>query len=111
MAIYETANKLANEIKNSKEYIQFKKYMREIKADPESEKLLAEYKMSQAKIQNFILNNPKDQKKILTKLESLQKKVVNNKKINRYLNSEQQFTAMMANINQILAKAVEPDYK
>ena len=30
MAIYETANKLANEIKNSKEYIQFKKYMREI---------------------------------------------------------------------------------
>ena len=38
-------------------------------------------------------------------------KVINNKKINRYLNSEQQFTAMMANINQILAKAVEPDYK
>jgi cell fate (sporulation/competence/biofilm development) regulator YlbF (YheA/YmcA/DUF963 family) len=111
MAIYETANKLANEIKNSKEYIQFKKYMREIKNDPESEKLLTEYKMSQAKIQNFILNNPKDQKKILNKLESLQKKVVNNKKINRYLNSEQQFTAMMANINQILAKAVEHDYK
>ena len=30
MAIYETATKLANEIKNSKEYIQFKKYMKEI---------------------------------------------------------------------------------
>ena len=31
MAIYETATKLANEIKNSKEYIQFKKYMKEVK--------------------------------------------------------------------------------
>ena len=81
MAIYETANKLANEIKNSKEYIQFKKYMREIKDDPESEKLLTEYKMSQAKIQNFIINNPKDKKRTLAKLESFQKKVFNNKKL------------------------------
>ena len=111
MAIYESANKLANEIKNSKEYIQFKKHMKEVKSDPESEKLLTEYKISQAKIQNIILNNPKNKKKSLAKLESLQKKALNNKKINRYLNSEQQFTAMMVNINQILAQAVENDYK
>lgn len=111
MAIYETANKLANEIKNSKEYIQFKKYMREIKSDPESEKLLIEYKLNQAKIQNFIMNNSKDKKKSLSKFESLQRKVLNNKKINKYLNSEQQFTHMMNNINQILAQAVESDYK
>ena len=45
MAIYETATKLANEIKSSKEYTQFKKYMQEVKKDPESEKLLTEYKM------------------------------------------------------------------
>lgn len=31
MAIYETATKLANEIKCSKEYIQFKKYMQDVK--------------------------------------------------------------------------------
>ena len=31
MAIYETATKLANEIKSSKEYTQFKKYMQEVK--------------------------------------------------------------------------------
>ncbi len=111
MAIYETATKLANEIKNSKEYIQFKKYMKEIKSDPDSEKLLAEYKLSQAKVQNFIISNPKDKKKSLSKFESLQRKVLNNKKINKYLNSEQQFTNMMNNINQILAQAVENDYK
>lgn len=111
MAIYETATKLANEIKNSKEYIQFKKYMKEIKNDPDSEKLLIEYKLSQAKVQNFIINNSKEKKKSLSKFESLQRKVLNNKKINKYLNSEQQFTNMMNNINQILAQAVENDYK
>ena len=80
MAIYETATKLANEIKSSKEYTQFKKYMQEVKKDPECEKLL-------------------------------KKKVSNNKKLSRYLNSEQQFTSMMAHINQILSQAVENDYK
>lgn len=73
--------------------------------------MLIEYKLNQAKVQNFIINNSKDDKKSLSKFESLQRKVLNNKKINRYLNSEQQFTHMMNNINQILAQAVENDYK
>ena len=111
MAIYETATKLANEIKSSKEYTQFKKYMQEVKKDPESEKLLTEYKMTQVKVQNFTVNDQKDQKRNLAKFESLKKKVFNNKKLSRYWNSEQQFTSMMAHINQILSQAVENDYK
>ena len=111
MAIYETATKLANEIKSSKEYIQFKKCMKEIKKDSECEKLLTDYKMSKVKVQNFIKNNQKEYKKDIAKFESLQKKVLNNKKLYRYLHSEQQFTYMMANINQILSQAVENDYK
>ena len=89
----------------------FKKYMQEVKKDPESEKLLTEYKMTQVKVQNFTVNDQKDQKRNLAKFESLKKKVFNNKKLSRYLNSEQQFTSMMAHINQILSQAVENDYK
>ena len=42
MAIYETATKLANEIKSSKEYTQLKKYLQEVKKAPAREKLLTE---------------------------------------------------------------------
>lgn len=111
MAIYETATKLANEIKCSKEYIQFKKYMQDVKKDPECEKLLTEYKMSQVKAQNFVTKDQKEYKRNISKFELLKKKVINNKKLSRYLNSEQEFTSMMAHINQILSKAVESDYK
>ena len=69
MAIYETATKLANEIKSSKEYTQFKKYMQEVKKDPECEKLLTEYKLNQVKIQNFMVNDPKEQKRNSVKFE------------------------------------------
>ena len=58
-----------------------------------------------------MVNNQKEQKRNLAKFESLKKRVFNNKKLSRYLNSEQQFTTMMANINQILSQAVENDYK
>ena len=111
MAIYETAAKLANEIKASKEYIKFKKCMKEIKKDSESERLLTDYKMSKVKIQNFISNTSKEHKKNLAQFEFLEKKVFSNKKLYRYIQSEQEFTYMMANINQILSQAVENDYK
>ena len=49
--------------------------MQEVKKDPESEKLLTEYKMTQVKVQNFTVNDQKDQKRNLAKFESLKKKV------------------------------------
>ena len=58
-----------------------------------------------------MVNDQKEQKRNSVKFESLKKKVFNNKKLSRYLNSEQQFTSMMAHINQILSQAVENDYK
>jgi cell fate (sporulation/competence/biofilm development) regulator YlbF (YheA/YmcA/DUF963 family) len=85
--------------------------MQEIKKDPESERLLTEYKMTKVRIQNFMNNNAKEHKRNIARFELLQKKVMSNKKIYKYLSSEQDFTSMMANINQILSQAVENDYK
>ncbi|MGL5347483.1 MAG: YlbF family regulator [Peptostreptococcaceae bacterium] len=111
MGVYDTANRLANEIKNSKEYKDFKRYMKAIKDDKESEELLREYRTIQLQIQQSAMQNQRVDKKSMMKVESIQKKVSSNKKIYNYLISEQKFTSMMENINKILAKAVEQDYK
>jgi len=50
-------------------------------------------------------------RKTISKIEATQNRVANNKKLCHYLNSEQNFTLMMNNINKILAQAVEKDYK
>jgi len=111
VGVYDTAGKLANDIRNSKEYKEFKKYMIEVKNDKETENLLIEYRSLQLELQKNAINNKKVDKKSKLKIESIQKKVANNKIIYNYLISEQKFTSMMDNINKILANAVEKDYK
>ena len=111
MGVYDTAGKLANDIKNSKEYKEFRKYMIEVKNDNETENLLREYRLLQLELQKNAINNKKLDKKGKIKIESIQKRVSKNKTIYNYLISEQKFTSMMDNINKILANVVENDYK
>lgn len=111
MGVYDTTTKLANDIRNSKEYKEFRKYMVEVKSDKETENLLKEYRLLQVELQKNAMNNKKMDKKSMVRLESVQKKVSNNKTIYNYLVSEQKFTTMMDSINKILANVMEKDYK
>lgn len=111
MGVYDTATKLANDIRNSKEYKEFRKYMIQVKKDKETEELLKEYRLLQVELQKNAMNNIKMDKKSKVRLESIQKKVSSNKTIYNYLMSEQKFTTMMDSINKILANVMEKDYK
>lgn len=111
MGVYDTATKLASEIKNSKEYRTFKKNMQEVRADKECEELLKNYRTYQLELQNYAMQNKKMDKKSMKVADDIQRKVTNNKKLYNYLNSEQKFTQMMNNINKVLADAVKPDYE
>ena len=111
MAVNDTATKLANEIKNSKEYKDFKKSMNEVKNDKECEKLLKEYRAIQIQVQNYTMRNQQLDKRTILKVDNIQRKVASNKKLCDYLNSEHKFTLMMDGINKILAQAVQKDYK
>ncbi|MGL5693411.1 MAG: YlbF family regulator [Peptostreptococcaceae bacterium] len=105
MGVYESATKLAQDIKNSKEYKLFHKSMKEVKGDKKSESLLREYKIYQlqrSQIPNNLLNKDAN---------NVQSKIKKNKKVYNYLENEQNFIQMMNNINLILSEAVDNDYK
>ena len=106
MGVYESATSLASEIKKSKEYKDFQKSMQEVRADEKSENLLKDYKMSQMGFQNKSID-----KKTMKRIESLDNKIKNNKKVYNYLKNEEKLMKMMNNINVILSDAVENDYK
>lgn len=111
MGVYETATKLASEIKSSKEYRVFRKNMKDVKEDKKSEELLKEYRTLQMNIQSLNLNGKEINGNMVRKLEMSKKKIVENKKVLNYLNSEEKFAQMMNNINKIIAESVEKDYK
>ena len=111
MGVYDTATKLASEIKGSKEYKIFRKNMKDVKNDKKSEELLKEYRDMQIYIQGLAIKGKELDKKMVRKLETIQKKVANNINVSNYLDSEEKFAQMMNNINKIIADSVEKDYR
>ena len=79
--VYETATKLANEIKNSKEYRNFTKSINELKNDKNSENLLKEYRINQMQLQRYRIKNEKIDKKTAIKFKkNIEKKYLKIKK-------------------------------
>ena len=111
MSVYDTATKLASEIRNSKEYLDFVDNMKIIKNNKNYESLLSEYKKTQYNLQLATMNNKKLDKKTLKKMEEIQNKIRHNDKIYNYLLSEDKFNLMMDNINKIIANTIKEDYK
>jgi len=111
MGVYDSATKLANEIKSSQEYINFQKSMKDIKSDQKSKKLLRDYKMIQLELQRCKAQNEKIDSSIIKNIDSIERKVKSNKKVANYLKYEKIFMDMMTDINIILSNMVEDDYK
>ena len=111
MSVYDTATKLASEIKNSKEYLDFVDNMKVIKKNKNYENLLSEYKKTQYNLQIATMNNKKLDKKTLKKMEEIQNKIRHNDQIYNYILSEEKFNIMMDNINKIIANTIKEDYK
>ena len=111
MSVYDTATKLASEIKNSKEYLDFVDNMKIIKKNKNYENLLSEYKKTQYNLQIATMNNKKLDKKTLKKMEEIQNKIRHNDQIYNYISSEEKFNIMMDNINKIIANTIKEDYK
>lgn len=111
MSVYDTAIKLAGEIRNSQEYKDFVENMKVIKSDKNNEYLLGEYKKTAYNLQYTTMNNKKIDKKSIKKMEGIQNKIRCNEKIYNYLLAEEKFNTMMDGINKIIAQAVKEDYK
>ena len=111
MSVYDTATKLASEIKNSKEYLDFVDNMKIIKKNKNYENLLSEYKKTQYNLQIATMNNKKLDKKTLKNMEEIQNKIRHNDQIYNYILSEEKINIMMDNINKIIANTIKEDYK
>ena len=111
MSVYDTATKLASEIKNSKEYLDFVDNMKIIKKNKNYENLLSEYKKTQYNLQIATMNNKKLDKKTLKNMEEIQNKIRHNDQIYNYILSEEKFNIMIDNINKIIANTIKEDYK
>ena len=107
MHIYDTANKLAAEIKNSKEYLEYKRIKDEVYNNIELKEKMEKFTKLRYEIQVEQIQAKEENK---TKVEEFQKmylEMIKDEKIKIYFEAELKFNVLLTDVNKIIGEAVQ----
>lgn len=107
MNVYDTVNKLAGEIKASEEYTKFKKAKQEIASNNELKTKIDEFEKMRYEVQILAMQGKEVEEEKNRKLQEMYAILIQNKEIKEYFDLEVKFNVMIADVNKIIAEAVQ----
>lgn len=107
MNVYDTANKLAYELKNSDEYKTYKQAKDKIMQNPEMKAKIEEFEKIRYDAQVLAIKQGEGDTEKMQKLQELYTILINNKEIKDYFDLEVKFNVMVADVNKIIAEAIK----
>jgi len=108
MNVYDAAHQLARALSECTEYKEFSKVQEELKNDPQAEKMLKDLRAKQWELYSLKAAG-KPTEEVERSLENLYDIISYNSLVSRYLEAEQRFAVIMADVQNIIAKAVNLD--
>ena len=106
MNVYDTANRLAHEIRESDEYKEYKKLKDTVMATPELKKKVKEFEDLRYEVQLTQYTGEKKDEEKTKKLEEMYAMLVQDNQIKQYFDLEVKFNVMIADVNKIIAEAI-----
>ena len=107
MNVYDTANKLASEIKTSDEYTKFKQAKKQLDSNDELKTKIDEFEKMRYEIQVLAMQGKEVEEEKNRKLQEMYTILIQNKEIKEYFDLEVKFNVMIADVNKIIAEAVQ----
>lgn len=107
MKVYDIANQLAREIRQSQEYIQYKNAKKEIGANTELKQKIDDFEKLRYDIQVLAMKGEEVTEEKNRKLQEMYTILIQNKEIKEYFDLEVKFNVMLADVNKIIAESVE----
>ena len=106
MKVYDTVNKLAEELKASDEYINFKKAKDAINSNIEFKNKIDEFnKLRYEEQLNSIQTGKTDADKMM-KIQNMYKELIDIPEIRQYFDTELKFNVLLGDVNKIISEAV-----
>lgn len=105
--IYDIANKLAYEIKESKEYKEYKLARQKINENPELKAKIDEFEKVRYEAQVLSIKARAEDQEKIKKLQELYDILVKNSDIKEYFDLEVKFNVMIADVNKIIAESIK----
>ena len=107
MTVYDTTHELARQIKNSREYIEYKEMKDLINSKPELKKKVDEFEKLRYNTQVLTMQGEKNNEEKVKKLQEMYSILVADADIKKYFYMEVRFNVMRADINKIIGEAVK----
>lgn len=107
MNVYDMANRLAYEIKESEEYKLYKDAKQKIGQNPELKAKIEEFEKVRYDAQVLSIKSGENDQEKIKKLQELYEILVQNKDIKEYFDLEVKFNLMIADVNKIIAEAIQ----
>lgn len=107
MNIYDTANKLASEIKLTEEYKAYKNSKEQIESNVEIKSKIEEFDKLRVEMQKAMLKGETNSDELSVKLQNLYTELYQNEVAKNYLESEMRFSVMVTDINKIISEAIK----
>ena len=105
--VYDTANKLAEEIKKSEEYITYQMAKQAINLNYELKQQIDEFEKARYEAQIIALQTGKDNEEKLRHVQELYGQLIQNQEASKYFDAEVKFNVMIADINKIIGEAIQ----
>lgn len=107
MNVYDTANKLASEIRDSEEYTKFKEAKKSLESNNELKTKVDEFEKMRYEVQVLSMQGKEVEDQKNKKLQEMYTILIQNKEIKEYFDLEVKFNVMIADVNKIIAEAVQ----
>ena len=107
MYVYDQANNLAKSIKESKEYLEYKKAKEDLNSNPELKQKVDEFEKIRYDVQVMAFQGEKQDEEKQKKLQEMYQILMQDTKIKEFFDIEVRFNIMLADVNRIISESVK----
>ena len=107
MNVYDTVNQLAQEIKKSDEFVNYKKYKDLVKNNPEVSEKLKKFEALRYEIQISAMQGLETNKDKEKELQEMYVELLAKENVKEYFDAEFKFNILLADVNKIIGDAVK----
>ena len=106
MNVYDTANRLAAEIKQSEEYVNYKMAKQALSLNPDLKKKIGEFEVARYEAQLTQMQTGKEDVEKTNKMKELYAELIQIEDAKKYFDAEMKFNIILAVVNKIIGEAV-----
>lgn len=107
MNVYDTVNKLAQEIKESEEYKNFKKYKELVRSNNELDSKIKKFEELRYVTQITAMQGGKADENKEKELQTIYSELLAQENVKDYFDSEFKFNVLIADVNKIIGEAIK----